>query len=412
MIILHNNSVSSQKNLGTIYMYNFFSKFIYCLAFILSVHHSTAFTEEYIAKRKIENSKLSLVKSHLSEQFVFEKLYIHAKKGDVVLWVPYPKEFKIDYQKYGIFTFIKIPYILLIAPFLILFIFNYFLRKKHENLRLLDSVTEHPPENLTPAEMSYLYYMGYRTEAFVSMLVDLHMKGSIHISRRDDRSYIISKTYSDVNKLSRIEAKLLMDLFAASDIIIIDEHSSLKLKTIISSFGQDIASNYKPYFTNCRVKKALFEVSILAVFIPVIISSEILLPFFSIYLMASFFYLGLSRYLSRHRWAYPKKNAEDLYKQIASFRLFLIILKERPNDILLSPLYNISEKYFRDYLPYMVALNVVNDWDMDFADTLKGDLSREELPSLLSLGLNFEGVGFKRVFTYRNSFPLNPFKSH
>lgn len=323
-------------------------------------------------------------KINVPEQITVNKLRIDTRK-DRILWVPWPKDFETSYKRHGPLTFFKIPYIILFCPFLIIFILNHCLRKNYKHRQLVKKISETPPENLLPAEMSYIYLMGYRHEALLGTLLDLHIKGFIDICKTNNNSFSITKTLKDLNSISNNETFILNELFRNSSIIKINDDSHVHLDRMTHYLSCNLTSRFKSYFTNIRKQKTLFELVLLTVFIPVIITTEAILPFLTLYLAASFICLASSKHLSQHLCVFPKKNFEALYDNIESFKKFLIILKEYPQYILESPNYDLSKDCLKKHLPYMIALNVVDEWDIDFLNTLKNVFPiQEHLPSLIT----------------------------
>lgn len=335
-----------------------------------------------------------------------------AKKEGLTIYVSWPKGYIEPYNQSNIGNLLKnvLLYFFFIIPFLIIFISNYYLGKKQRD-RLTTftnhNISEKPPENLSPAEISYLYHKESRNESLISTFLDLHIRGFIEISKEAGDSFKITKKYVELIGLSNREVFVLTELFRDSNTVIIGAENRNKLEKILNYVNSHLKIHYKNRFTNIQKQKNIFEIFILGIFIPFILFTEETLYYLIPYLMVSGIYLAFSYYYLNHLCKWPKKNYEKLYGEIEAFRRFLIILNESPQDILGSANYTFSLRCLKKYVPYMVALGVIQEWDMDllfslenssFSQALKSTLSKQPMPLFLYGGIGWHVHGFNSQF--------------
>lgn len=239
--------------------------------------------------------------------------------------------------------------------------------------------------------------MDFNNDALVSTILDLHIRGLIEISEDGKDDYKIKKKFSDLKGLSNREVFILTELFTDSDTITINEKKRVKLDKILNYFNTHLKIHYKSYFSNIRIWKKIFEIFILLIFLPIFVVSEKIFPLILPYSVVSALYLTYSSNYLNHLGKLPKKNFEQLYEQIESFRNFLMILKKSPKKILESPKYNLSKEHLKKYIPYMVALKVIKDWDIGLLARLKNSL--EDDKPLLFWPTRFHGHGFNHQFS-------------
>jgi uncharacterized membrane protein YgcG len=325
------------------------------------------------------------------------------KKAGLTIYVSWPKGYVTSYVPNSTFTFINhIALHIFLAPLFIILLINFYYIRKIKKITKSKTFnkrkfSKNPPENLSPAEISYLYHMEFKIEALISTILDLHIRGYIVISKESDKHFKISKNYSELIGLSNRELFLLNELFKESNAITIDEKNRTELKKVLKYFNYHLKIHFKTKFTNFQRQKNQLEIFVLAVFSPFIIYSELPVPYIYTIFFSIFYFKFCKAYLS-HLFKCPNNNFEQLYEKIESFRNFLLLLKESP-EILEGSQYHFTTAELKKYIPYMVGLQIIEDWDIDLVNSLKECLSNEKMHLFFHRGISCRGHGFNSEFS-------------
>jgi len=324
------------------------------------------------------------------------------KNTGLTIYISWPSGYVASYKQSPVSIFLKelTPYGLFICLIFLIIITNFFffilkLIMTYSQTRKDKKFSHSPPENLSPGEISFLYHMEFRNEALISTILDLHIRGLIKINREDGEYYKITKMHKNTNTCSDIDTFILNELFKDSNCIVVNKNGRATLQEVLINFNIKLKSYHKKKFYNLIALKILFEIILLAVFLPLIISSQAALPYLGPYLCVSFLYLDFSNCCTRCLCKWPKQNSKQLYKRIESFRNFLRILKEPKNTIIESQ--NFTVGHLKQYLPNMVGLNIINDWNIDLIDDLNKNCKKEKLPIFFHHHYCC-GYGFSRAF--------------
>ena len=295
----------------------------------------------------------------------------------------------------------------------------------------------HPPDGMSPASIRYISNKGYDDKAMTAALVNMAVKGHIHISEDDD-TFSISHQQNSVKKLTRDESEIAKELFATDQQIELRNSNHVIIHNAIDVLKNTLKKQYyNVYFRTNRkyfIFGAILSAVILAVnlffypdkavfgvafwlagwsvgtgfllfssingwlhvlvskkirsFVSAVIMTFFCLPFiageiFGIVLLVKttsvlwvFIFLGiiLLNILFYHLLETFTPKGRSFMDQVEGFRMFLSV-SEKDRIHMLNPQAKTIE-LFEQYLPYAIALDVEQQWSDQFTDILSDSLQQ------------------------------------
>ncbi|OGB83527.1 hypothetical protein A3F66_02325 [candidate division TM6 bacterium RIFCSPHIGHO2_12_FULL_32_22] len=213
-----------------------------------------------------------------------------------------------------------------------------------------------PPENLLPAEISYIVNKRYSNQCLSSSLVDMAVKGSITIEKENTK-YILKKV-----KKSTIELyeNIFDKLFKSHSEIKITDSNSTIFNNIISYCKNYLSNKFDNLYINFNYRYfgfGLIWTIILSVFCFLLVQVSIL----AIFLLAILVLINIIFYFVLQTYT---ESGQRVYEQILGFKMFLSFTeKER-----LKYLSNTEQtpQEYETFLPYAMALDVEALWTKQF----------------------------------------------
>ncbi len=112
----------------------------------------------------------------------------------------------------------------------------------------------HPPDDLSPAAISYIHYMDFlsagrgASKALIAAFISLAVKGKVRIDEDEDEDVTVHAVDRDLSGLPAGEAALLDHLFRRSDKFDFSKHSATRYASARSSFRSAILREHKDVF--------------------------------------------------------------------------------------------------------------------------------------------------------------------
>ena len=242
--------------------------------------------------------------------------------------------------------------------------------------------TYSPPEDLSPGATHYIFYGKNKRKNVTASLVDLAIKGYLHIEEIeldgiivDSKKYVLHKLRDSDSSLPP-EQKVLHDgLFGYQDSVTIDGQYASSIESTYNSHKQNLANQYHSLIVEGNNSSMLF--------IPILVSTGAAALALFIYYRSPYAYsvnssavwifvviavicLFVYNYLIKK----PTVEKLDLLAQIKGFRRYManIQLADQPvfEDM---PLQSIE--HYEEILPYAFALGVAGEWSNKFKDYLE-----------------------------------------
>ncbi|MCC5931090.1 MAG: DUF2207 domain-containing protein [Cyclobacteriaceae bacterium] len=316
------------------------------------------------------------------------------------------------------------------------------------------------PENLSPAVMRYLQKMGFDNKVFTAALIQMAVKGLIEIEEHK-RQFALMRTEADPSLLSEDE-KIIYDILFTSrrDELILSRSNHTTLRSALTKLQQYLKDNYlnSHFVTNTRylvIGVILSLITLVLIFIshqdadPVIyflgfwvslwtfgcvgifiqvkgswaavrknktsIFGAIFLSLFAIPFFAAEvivlgilgYYMGVAAIIAIlmiiilnvlfFQWMKaPTELGRRLMDKIEGFGLFLSVAERERIRLTGSPDKNIG--LYEKYLPYAMALDMENAWNLQFSSVIEKasvaeSASKGYRPSWYHSNRSFTAVG-------------------
>jgi len=239
-----------------------------------------------------------------------------------------------------------------------------------------------PPENLSPASMSYIKKGGYRSKALLSSILSLAVKGYIRVDRKARNSNFLGKSENfwiqkmkDVsNDLPDEEQVIMHTLFASNDEYLLDGEYDATISTLQQAHQSSITSQHKAFVKEgSNLKFVLFPIllTILTIILSLILSNVFGLGsynFFTqlpIYIVIAVIAIAIYRYLIIQ----PTVEKVHLQSKIQGFKNYI-----EGDDKARANMQSVPDKdvdHFEKLFPYAFALGVEKNWSSLFTEYLK-----------------------------------------
>ena len=273
----------------------------------------------------------------------------------------------------------------------------------------------HPPDNLSPAAMRYVYRMGFDNKAYSAALLNMAVKGYLTI-KDHDKTYELGRVSGAGNSmLSKGEARIAASLLGATNSITLEQTNNKPIRKSVNALKSLLKKEYHSvqFRTNSWY---LIPGVILSLIILVIagfsysgeaaatvmmmsvwltgwsfgvfmlirqrqVLMAIIFVFFEIVALGTFFEVGswaflilLMSLIALNALFYyllqaPTFTGRKLMDRIEGFRLYLATAEEDRLNALNPP--EQTPELFEKYLPYALALGVDQAWSERFAATLQ-----------------------------------------
>jgi len=219
-----------------------------------------------------------------------------------------------------------------------------------------------PPADISPATARFVSGMRYDNKALTAALVDLAVKGHVHISQQGSK-YVLHKRVSELVQTPDEQA-LLAHLFKRGGIVELDNrnhavigaarnHHAIALAK--RSIGTHFHTNYRYLWPSLLATALLFLLALLnnavvPLAIVVFILTVLIHPFFGFLLKA------------------PTAEGRKLLDKLAGFKLYLNVAEKEELNLRNPP--QLTPELFERYLPFALALGVEQHWSERFAREL------------------------------------------
>jgi uncharacterized membrane protein YgcG len=232
-----------------------------------------------------------------------------------------------------------------------------------------------PPADISPATARFVSGMRYDNKALTAALVDLAVKGHVHISQQGSK-YVLHKRSSEQAPMPDEQA-LLAHLFKRGGIVELDKrnhavigaarsHHAVALSK--SSIGTHFHTNFRYLIPSLLATALLFLLALLnnamvPMAVVVFILTVLLHPLFG-YLMKA-----------------PTPAGRKLLDKLEGFKLYLNVAEKEELNLRNPP--QLTPELFERYLPYALALGVEQHWSERFARELaklQGDQAKAWRP--------------------------------
>jgi Predicted membrane protein (DUF2207) len=241
-----------------------------------------------------------------------------------------------------------------------------------------------PPEGLPPAVISVLEQQDRHTKQLTSTLVDLAARGYLAITEEtradsDDKTWRLTKANKQNSQpsgrdstLHSYERQLLEALFRKRKTLLISELENSFQKPLVD-FLDNVDREVKQYgwFKDGSVTN-MAALAILA-FVLVFLAPIFLVSVFATSpslsaispwsVVGSFFLLAVIAMRRGYRSAKPYRTSKGsaMYSRVLGFRKFLVAGEHRLEHAE-------RAKLFVDFLPYAIAMGIVDEWSKRFTD--------------------------------------------
>jgi len=272
----------------------------------------------------------------------------------------------------------------------------------------------HPPNDLSPASMRYIYRMGFDNKAYSAALLNMAVKGYLTIEDHDKTYKLSRMDGADGSLLSKGEAKIAGSLLAGkrSTTLERENNKSIRksinaLKTLLKNEYQSVQFHTNSWYLIPGIALSLIVLVIagfsyagetavtlmmmsfwltgwsFGVFMLVRqrqVLMAVIFVVFEIFALATFFAVGswgflllLGILIALNAVFYyllqaPTSTGRKLMDKIEGFRMYMATAEEDRLNTLNPP--RQTPELFEKYLPYALALGVDQAWSERFAATL------------------------------------------
>jgi uncharacterized membrane protein len=287
--------------------------------------------------------------------------------------------------------------------------------------------TFRPPHDLAPASVNYITARKYRNAAFTATLVDMAVKGAVHIQCSKSKKYSLVNT-NDTERLSPEEKQIHETLFKGEETVLVDRDNH-KIFSRTNEYIKNALSkgwNINDFFrankeyviyggivlnwffilylclmgslngVDSAFFKMLFFIIVEYCFMlaPIykhrneaLLSTLAFLPFFALMFVVPFVFDGeisdkthwpsavffavmsISYIIYALRIKRFTPEGARLYAELQGFKMYIKTAEEHRLNMLTPP--ERTPELFERLLPYAIALNVSNEWCEKFGDVLR-----------------------------------------
>jgi uncharacterized membrane protein len=225
-----------------------------------------------------------------------------------------------------------------------------------------------PPNNYSPAEISYIINMKYKDNILTASLVNMAIKGHIKIVNKG-KVFSIHKLNDDLTKLTPEERLISSTLFPLVSLFVFTNKNAKRLQSLESSLTSRLAKKKMPKYFLYNSKENMIGIlmSIVAV---------VFFAFFAGHPLFILVFVGLllfSMILFSYLLKAPTKVGRLVMDEIEGFKMYLTTAEQRFLDQQHVPELNVER--FEKLLPYAIALDVENKWAKQFEAHLSSSKS-------------------------------------
>ena len=102
----------------------------------------------------------------------------------------------------------------------------------------------HPPDNLSPAAMRYVYRMGFDNKAYSAALLNMAVKGYLTIEDHDKTYELIRAEGADKSMLSRGETKIAASLLGTTNSITLEQTNNKSIRKSVNALKALLKKEY------------------------------------------------------------------------------------------------------------------------------------------------------------------------
>ena len=215
-----------------------------------------------------------------------------------------------------------------------------------------------PPENYSPASARYIMKMGYDKETMSAAIVNLAVKGHVHIHHQHDE-YTLTRQDSD-QSLAPGERALLARLFGSGNALKLDQQEHATLQKARKAHKRALRLDYQN--THFLKNTSTLLPSIVATFL---IAAAVV--FFAVLTPAAIAIFGLNlalHFLYAYLMKAPTEVGREVMDHLEGFRLYLDVAEKDDLNRALPP--ERTPELFERYLPFAIALGVEDGWSKQF----------------------------------------------
>ena len=216
-----------------------------------------------------------------------------------------------------------------------------------------------PPNNYSPAEISFIYNMKYKNNILVASLVDMAIKGHVKIIKKT-KLFSVERLNKDYSKLTPEEQVISKKLFPRGTMFTFTNKQAQRLQDLKITLTEMLETKKMPkYFIyNSKQNRIGIITSIVAFALFMFFASHPL-----IIVMLAVALLG-TMILFNYLLKAPTLDGRRVMDDIEGFKMYLTTAEQRYLDKDYAPELNIEQ--FEKLLPYAIALGVENRWATKF----------------------------------------------
>jgi uncharacterized protein (TIGR04222 family) len=220
-----------------------------------------------------------------------------------------------------------------------------------------------PPLKVSPATARYLMRMGYDQKAFSAATINLAVKGYLEIDE-EDGDYSLRRTEGGSAPLAPGEAAVLQELFAAGDVLKLDNDNHVTVLSAMSAHKKSLKrDNYRIHFATNGLY-VLPALAILILGILAILGMAAVTPLAIAVVLVTLVLIPVFAWLMRAHTPAGRR----LLDRIEGFRLYLDVAERDELNLRNPP--EITPTLFEAFLPYALALDVEQRWGERFDASL------------------------------------------
>jgi len=233
-----------------------------------------------------------------------------------------------------------------------------------------------PPAGFSPAASRTLLRMGFDNTAFTAAVLDLAVKGILVIEEPEDGKYFLRKTESWREDLSPGEARVASELFAAGDLVELDNenHEIFRgaRRALRRLLKQELRKTY--YRANTAQHLTGLGVSVVALVMIFLTARGQFGSVMAVFTPAFWLTAGgfaaiiVLSAVFHHLLKAPTLRGRRIMDEIEGFKLYLSVAEKERLEALHPP--EKTPELFERYLPYALALGVEQEWSEQFESVL------------------------------------------
>ncbi|MFA6422310.1 MAG: DUF2207 domain-containing protein [Candidatus Buchananbacteria bacterium] len=255
------------------------------------------------------------------------------------------------------------------------------------------------PEGFSPAQIGYIYKMGYSSKDFTAAIINMAIKGYVKIDKTGS-AYKLIKIGNNETSLAPEELEIGRNIFAAGNEIELKNSNFTTISLTTSALSQNLRQQFgTKYFSIDAPFYAIgFAIALVAFAVSTYFYPQLIILFAIIYIIIAIIFYKLFKK--------PTGLGRKYMDEMDGFKWFLSVTeKERMN------FHNPPEKtpeLFENFLPYALVLGVDNKWGRQFTEVFNRlhDQGRDYVPAWY-LGANFAAADFASSFGHSFSSAIS-----